>query len=179
MRTAGLRQLVRVVHNHRSALLTRCLFVRSLLVLCVAKGVLSCHNSFSGFVGRSSGQTHHGREKQPVIFPHMVLSLDAETSFFETIKVLLDDLIWMISLIIMLQYPSKKLYWKLSMLQIPRPTTFWDVFQTLFFIMGFQLPTSTGESRIARVVPDPSLEGCSAWPRRNWVFRVGVRTVII
>ena len=89
------------------------------------------------FVGRSSGQTHHGREKQPVIFPHMVLSLDAETSFFETIKVLLDDLIWMISLIIMLQYPQKSSTETVDGSEIPRPTTSWDVFQTLFLSWRF------------------------------------------
>ena len=101
------------------------------------------------FVGRSSGQTHHGREKQPVIFPHMVLSLDAETSFFETIKVLLDDLIWMISLIIMLQYPSKKLYWNCWWFRNPKANHLLGCFPNPVFIMAFQLPTSTGESRIS------------------------------
>ena len=77
-----IEHLVSVVHDHRSAFLTRSLFVRSLLVLCVAEQkVLSCCSQLDlCFVGRSSGQTHHGREKPTVIFPHMVLTLKPPSS---------------------------------------------------------------------------------------------------
>ena len=165
-----IEHLVRVVHNHRSAFLARSLFVRSLLILCVVaqkafsavtSGSLlrwSLFGSNSPWQGKATRHLPaHGLESWRW---NLLLRDNQGSSWWPHTNDFTDN---------HAPISLKKALLKLPMVQKSQGQPPLGMFSKPCFYHGistanlnrwipdFWLPST----------PDPSLEGCSAWPRRQ------------